>query len=256
MKFNLILLLCISTICVVYSTATSSKTSDVMVLTPDNLEVLNRGEWFFEIYAPWCGFCKRLEPIYDKLATRLKGVTNVGKLDGDAYQQVTMQFRVGGFPTIFFIKDGEIRIYEGERTEDAMVAYAQGKYKSTDPMSWLNSPIHPVGVFLGKVATFVISGIQLYTKLNTEDGIPQVVLVLGLAIALFIFAFILMELGTFIAYLILYAIYGKPKPEPVRPAQQPKKTEEKQTKTEDKAETASPQSPSAQKRKTKPKKDD
>jgi len=256
MKFNLILLLCISTICVVCSASTSSsKANDVIVLTPDNLEVLNKGEWFFEIYAPWCGFCKRLEPIYDKLAARLKGVTNVGKLDGDAYQQVTMQFRVGGFPTIFFIKDGEIRIYEGERTEDAMAAYAQGKYKSTDPMSWMNSPIHPVGVFLGKVAAVVISGIQLYNKLNTEDGIPQVVLVLGLAIALFIFAFILMEVGTFIAYLILYAIYGKPKPDPVRPAQ-PKKTEEKQSKTEDKSETASPQSPSAQKRKTKPKKDD
>lgn len=32
-------------------------------------------------HAPWCGHCKQLSPIYEKLAPRLKHRVNVGKVD-------------------------------------------------------------------------------------------------------------------------------------------------------------------------------
>jgi len=39
-----------------------------------------------EFYAPWCGHCKSLAPIYDKLAKRLAKNTNlvIGKMDSTA----------------------------------------------------------------------------------------------------------------------------------------------------------------------------
>jgi protein disulfide-isomerase A1 len=39
-----------------------------------------------EYYAPWCGHCKKLAPIYDELATTLSVVDNlvVAKMDATA----------------------------------------------------------------------------------------------------------------------------------------------------------------------------
>lgn len=55
-----------------------------------------------EIYAPWCGHCKNLEPIYKKLATRFKSIDTVviAKMDGTANEHAEVE--VQGFPHIVF----------------------------------------------------------------------------------------------------------------------------------------------------------
>ena len=40
------------------------------------------GDWLVKFYAPWCGHCRKLEPIYEELATELKDVVNVARVDG------------------------------------------------------------------------------------------------------------------------------------------------------------------------------
>lgn len=55
-----------------------------------------------EIYAPWCGHCKNLEPIYKKLATRFKDIDSVviAKMDGTANEHADVDIQ--GFPHIAF----------------------------------------------------------------------------------------------------------------------------------------------------------
>jgi len=60
-----------------------------------------------EVYAPWCGHCKKLDPIYKKLAKRFKKVESVviAKMDGTENEHPDVE--VKGFPTIVFFPAGE-----------------------------------------------------------------------------------------------------------------------------------------------------
>lgn len=58
-----------------------------------------------EFYAPWCGHCKKLEPIYNQLASVLQDNPNlvIAKIDSTANEFNTDLFEVKGYPTIFFL---------------------------------------------------------------------------------------------------------------------------------------------------------
>jgi protein disulfide-isomerase A1 len=60
-----------------------------------------------EVYAPWCGHCKTLEPIYKKLAKRLAKVDSVviAKMDGTENEHPDVD--VKGFPTIILFPAGK-----------------------------------------------------------------------------------------------------------------------------------------------------
>jgi len=77
-----------------------------------------------EFYAPWCGHCKKLAPIYDQLAEAFDKVPSVliAKLDATAngYPDVV---DVNGFPTLYLFpsnnKDTPI-LYEGDRSFESL----------------------------------------------------------------------------------------------------------------------------------------
>lgn len=60
-----------------------------------------------EVYAPWCGHCKALEPTYKKLAKRFAKIDSVviAKMDGTANEHKEVDIQ--GFPTILFFPAGE-----------------------------------------------------------------------------------------------------------------------------------------------------
>lgn len=81
-----------------------------------------------EFYAPWCGHCKQLVPIWDKLGEKYKDHESIviAKIDSTANE--LEDIKVQGFPTIKLIKKGtnEIVDYNGERTLDGFVAFLEG----------------------------------------------------------------------------------------------------------------------------------
>ncbi|XP_056376111.1 protein disulfide-isomerase A4 [Hyla sarda] len=57
-----------------------------------------------EFYAPWCGHCKSLEPVYNDLGKKYRSVPNliIAKIDATANDIPIDKYKVQGFPTIFF----------------------------------------------------------------------------------------------------------------------------------------------------------
>jgi thioredoxin 1 len=63
--------------------------------------------FLLDFSATWCGPCKVLSPIVDKLADELQGKVRVGKLDIDDSPGVASKFGIRGVPTVLIFKAGQ-----------------------------------------------------------------------------------------------------------------------------------------------------
>ena len=85
----------------------------VVELTSSNFdEVVNNPELdvLVEFYAPWCGHCKNLAPIYEKVAKvfRRDSKCVVAKIDANAEENadVKRRFQINSYPTLLFFPQG------------------------------------------------------------------------------------------------------------------------------------------------------
>ncbi|KAJ1733100.1 hypothetical protein LPJ72_003049 [Coemansia sp. Benny D160-2] len=81
-----------------------------------------------EFFAPWCGHCKNLAPIYAKLAEVFQNDENVviASYDASDDAEIKKEVTIPGFPTIVAFpagKDAEKIEYEGGRTLEDLVAF-------------------------------------------------------------------------------------------------------------------------------------
>jgi len=61
-----------------------------------------------DFWAPWCGPCRIIAPIVEKLASEFNGQVKVGKLNTDDNPGVSMRYGIRAIPTIMMFKGGEV----------------------------------------------------------------------------------------------------------------------------------------------------
>lgn len=61
-----------------------------------------------DFWATWCGPCKTLGPILEKLAGDYHGAFELAKVDVDKEQEIAGAFQIRSVPTVFLVKDGQI----------------------------------------------------------------------------------------------------------------------------------------------------
>lgn len=59
--------------------------------------------------ATWCGPCKQLAPIVDKIADENVGKYKVAKVDIDECPSIAQRFRIKGVPTVMVFKGGQVK---------------------------------------------------------------------------------------------------------------------------------------------------
>ncbi|KAA8914824.1 putative disulfide isomerase [Sphaerosporella brunnea] len=105
--------------------------SDVVALNDASFDSVVNGDKhvLVEFYAPWCGHCKALAPVYETLAHNFVNDADVviAKVDCDspAGKATAQRFGVTGYPTLKFFPKGatEPIPYEGGRTEQALIEF-------------------------------------------------------------------------------------------------------------------------------------
>jgi len=61
-----------------------------------------------DFWAPWCGPCRSVAPILDKIASEYDGKLIVAKVNTDENQEWAGKYGVQGIPTMLFIANGKI----------------------------------------------------------------------------------------------------------------------------------------------------
>merc|ERR1712136_10971 len=89
-----------------------------------------------EFYAPWCGHCKSLAPIWDELGAKYKDHENIIIAKMDATANELEQVKVHSFPTIKYFPMGEGAAavdFNGQRTLDGFSKFLDAEGQEEVP---------------------------------------------------------------------------------------------------------------------------
>lgn len=99
--------------------------------TFDEIVMDAKKDVLIELYAPWCGHCKKLEPEYLALAKKYKSEKNlvIAKMDATANDVPHDAYKAEGFPTIYFSpsnkKQNPIKFSGGERNVESLSKFLE-----------------------------------------------------------------------------------------------------------------------------------
>jgi putative thioredoxin len=79
-----------------------------------------------DFWAPWCGPCKQLGPLIEKVVTEAKGAVRLVKINIDENQEIAQQLRIQSIPTVYAFRNGQpVDGFMGAIPESQIRAFVQ-----------------------------------------------------------------------------------------------------------------------------------
>lgn len=104
---------------------------EVLALTPATFKnAAAEGNIFVKFFAPWCGHCKKLAPVWTKLATEMQHKLTIAEVNCDDHKALCKEQDVEGFPMLFlYSAGGQKTEYTGSRKLEVMKSWADKAVK-------------------------------------------------------------------------------------------------------------------------------
>ncbi|TDW21353.1 thioredoxin TrxC [Kribbella kalugense] len=61
-----------------------------------------------DLWAPWCGPCRRVSPVLEQLATEKRGQLKLVKINADEAPKLSERFEIRSIPTLMVLRNGEV----------------------------------------------------------------------------------------------------------------------------------------------------
>lgn len=126
--------LCVAFLCAVNGCAAENKPSGGPAVS---LEEFKRnvedkaGFVLVDFWAPWCGPCRRMAPVFEKLGTEFKDRITFTKVDVDQSSEVSEKYKISGIPALILFKDGKVHDQKvGFQGEDQLRSWLNEQTKA------------------------------------------------------------------------------------------------------------------------------
>lgn len=128
----------VALLAVLCATAAAPVAAEVKTLSETNFDadLANAEVALVKFYAPWCGHCKALAPVFVEASEKLKDEAVLAEVDCTVDKSLAKRFNIQGFPTLILFKKGkEAGRYEGSREVNDLVSYVR---------SQVGDALHPI----------------------------------------------------------------------------------------------------------------
>ncbi len=83
------------------------KDSSIATFMEDVIQASQEVPVLVDFWAPWCGPCKQLTPVLEKVVTEAAGKVRLVKVNIDENQEIAQQMRIQSIPAVFAFKGGQ-----------------------------------------------------------------------------------------------------------------------------------------------------
>ncbi len=83
---------------------------NITEINDNNFEetIKNNGKVLLDCYAPWCGSCKMLNPVFEELSTEESGI-KFCKINTDENPNISERFDIMSIPTVLAFENGQLK---------------------------------------------------------------------------------------------------------------------------------------------------